>query len=198
MKPGAPLLLMVAAAFVGDTAAASDPIDKYPQAAQEEKAESHMAGDDLLELDDPNTMVAERIHGKPVQLNYDCVPSIIYTHPEIAAVGKTEQELKAEGVDYKAGSFPFAAIGRALASGETDGFVKIIADAKTDRVLGAHAIGPAAADLVQQMVITMEFGGSTEDLQLMVFGHPTMSEAVHEAALAVDNMAIHMPNRKKR
>lgn len=143
-------------------------------------------------------MVAERIHGKPVQLNYDCVPSIIYTHPEIAAVGKTEQELKAEGVDYKAGSFPFAAIGRALASGETDGFVKIIADAKTDRVLGAHAIGPAAADLVQQMVITMEFGGSAEDLQLMVFGHPTMSEAVHEAALAVDNMAIHMPNRKKR
>ncbi|HCG95176.1 MAG TPA: dihydrolipoyl dehydrogenase [Halieaceae bacterium] len=143
-------------------------------------------------------MVAERIHGKPVQLNYECVPSIIYTHPEIAAVGKTEQELKAEGVDYKAGSFPFAAIGRALASGETDGFVKIIADANTDRILGAHAIGPAAADLVQQMVITMEFGGSAEDVQLMVFGHPTMSEAVHEAALAVDGMAIHMPNRKRR
>ena len=143
-------------------------------------------------------MVAERIHGKPVQLNYECVPSIIYTHPEIAAVGKTEQELKAEGIDYKAGSFPFAAIGRALASGETDGFVKIIADEKTDRILGAHAIGPSAADLVQQMVITMEFGGSAEDVQLMVFGHPTMSEAVHEAALAVDGMAIHMPNRKRR
>jgi dihydrolipoamide dehydrogenase len=143
-------------------------------------------------------MVAERIHGKPVQLNYECVPSIIYTHPEIAAVGKTEQELKAEGIDYKAGSFPFAAIGRALASGETDGFVKIIADTKTDRILGAHAIGPSAADLVQQMVITMEFGGSADDVQLMVFGHPTMSEAVHEAALAVDGMAIHMPNRKRR
>lgn len=143
-------------------------------------------------------MVAERIHGKPVQLNYECVPSIIYTHPEIAAVGKTEQELKADGIDYKAGSFPFAAIGRALASGETDGFVKIIADKKTDRILGAHAIGPSAADLVQQMVITMEFGGSAEDVQLMVFGHPTMSEAVHEAALAVDGMAIHMPNRKRR
>ncbi|CAI8315539.1 MAG: dihydrolipoyl dehydrogenase [Alteromonadaceae bacterium] len=143
-------------------------------------------------------MVAERIHGKAVQLNYDCVPSIIYTHPEIAAVGKTEQELKAEGVDYKAGSFPFAAIGRALASGETEGFVKIIADAKTDRIIGAHAIGPSAADLVQQLVITMEFGGSAEDLQLMVFGHPTMSEAVHEAALAVDGIAIHMPNRKRR
>ena len=125
-----------------------------------------------------------------MQLNYDCVPSIIYTHPEIAGVGKTEQELKAEGVDYKALT-PFAAIGRALASGETDGFVKILSDANTDRVLGAHAIGPSAADLVQQMVITMEFGGSTEDLQLMVFGHPTMSEAVHEAALAVDGMAIH-------
>lgn len=143
-------------------------------------------------------MVAERIHGKAVQLNYDCVPSIIYTHPEIAAVGKTEQELKAEGVDYRAGSFPFAAIGRALASGETEGFVKIIADAKTDRIIGAHAIGPSAADLVQQLVITMEFGGSAEDLQLMVFGHPTMSEAVHEAALAVDGIAIHMPNRKRR
>lgn len=143
-------------------------------------------------------MVAERIHGKAVQLNYDCVPSIIYTHPEIAAVGKTEQELKAEGVDYKAGSFPFAAIGRALASGETEGFVKIIVDAKTDRIIGAHAIGPSAADLVQQLVITMEFGGSAEDLQLMVFGHPTMSEAVHEAALAVDGIAIHMPNRKRR
>ena len=143
-------------------------------------------------------MIAERIHGKPVQLNYECVPSIIYTHPEIAAVGKTEQELKAKGIQYKAGSFPFAAIGRALASGETDGFVKIIADAETDRILGAHAIGPSAADLVQQMVITMEFGGSAEDVQLMVFGHPTMSEAVHEAALAVDGMAIHIPNRKRR
>ena len=143
-------------------------------------------------------MVAERIHGKAVQLNYDCVPSIIYTHPELAAVGKTEQELKADGVDYRAGSFPFAAIGRALASGETEGFVKIIADAKTDRIIGAHAIGPSAADLVQQLVITMEFGGSAEDLQLMVFGHPTMSEAVHEAALAVDGIAIHMPNRKRR
>ena len=113
------------------------------------------------------------------------------------AVGKTEQELKAEGIDYKAGSFPFAAIGRALVSGETDGFVKIIADAKQTE-FGAHAIGPSAADLVQQMVITMEFGGSAEDVQLMVFGHPTMSEAVHEAALAVDGMAIHMPNRKRR
>ena len=143
-------------------------------------------------------MVAEHIAGKHHQLNYDCIPSIIYTHPEVAAVGKTEQELKAEGTEYKAGTFPFTAIGRALASGDTDGMVKILADAKTDRILGAHCVGPSAADLVQQMVIAMEFGSSAEDIQLMVFGHPTLSEAVHEAALAVDGHAIHMANRKKR
>ena len=143
-------------------------------------------------------MVAERIHGKAAQLNYDVIPSIIYTHPEVAAVGKTEQDLKAEGVDYKVGSFPFAAIGRAMASGETDGMVKILSDADSDQILGAHVVGPSAADLVQQIVIAIEMAASTEDLQLMVFGHPTMSEAVHEAALAVDDRAIHMVNRAKR
>jgi dihydrolipoamide dehydrogenase len=143
-------------------------------------------------------MVAERIHGKSAQLNYDVIPSIIYTHPEVAAVGQTEQELKAEGVDYKVGTFPFAAIGRALASGETEGMVKILSDAESDQVLGAHVVGPSAADLVQQIVIAIEMAASTEDLQLMVFGHPTMSEAVHEAALAVDGRAIHMVNRPKR
>jgi dihydrolipoamide dehydrogenase len=143
-------------------------------------------------------MVAERIHGKPAQLNYDVIPSIIYTHPEVAAVGKTEQELKAEGVDYKVGSFPFAAIGRAMASGETEGMVKILSDANSDQILGAHVVGPSAADLVQQIVIAIEMAASTEDLQLMVFGHPTMSEAVHEAALAVDGRAIHMVNRARR
>ena len=143
-------------------------------------------------------MVAERIHGKAAQLNYDVIPSIIYTHPEVAAVGKTEQDLKAEGVDYKVGSFPFAAIGRAMASGETDGLVKILSDANSDQILGAHVVGPSAADLVQQIVIAIEMAASTEDLQLMVFGHPTMSEAVHEAALAVDGRAIHMVNRAKR
>ena len=143
-------------------------------------------------------MVAERIHGKPAQLNYDVIPSIIYTHPEVAAVGKTEQDLKAEGVDYKVGSFPFAAIGRAMASGETEGMVKILSDADSDQILGAHVVGPSAADLVQQIVIAIEMAASTEDLQLMVFGHPTMSEAVHEAALAVDGRAIHMVNRAKR
>ena len=143
-------------------------------------------------------MVAERIHGKAAQLNYGVVPSIIYTHPEVAAVGKNEQELKAEGVDYKIGTFPFAAIGRAQASGETDGLVKILSDADSDQILGAHVVGPSAADLVQQIVIAMEMAASTEDLQLMVFGHPTMSEAIHEAALAVDGRAIHMVNRPQR
>jgi dihydrolipoamide dehydrogenase len=143
-------------------------------------------------------MVAERIHGKAAQLNYDVVPSIIYTHPEVAAVGKTEQDLKAEGVDYKVGSFPFAAIGRAMASGETEGLFRILSDADSDQILGAHVVGPSAADLVQQIVIAIEMAASTEDLQLMVFGHPTMSEAVHEAALAVDGRAIHMVNRAKR
>ena len=143
-------------------------------------------------------MVAERIHGKSAQLNYDVIPSIIYTHPEVAAVGKTEQELKSEGIDYKSGTFPFAAIGRALASGETEGMVKILSDVNSDQILGAHVVGPAAADLVQQIVIAIEMAASTEDLQLMVFGHPTMSEAVHEAALAVDGRAIHMVNRPKR
>jgi dihydrolipoamide dehydrogenase len=143
-------------------------------------------------------MVAERIAGKPAQMNYDCIPSIIYTHPEVAAVGRTEQELKADGVDYKAGVFPFAASGRALAANDTDGMVKMLADAETDRILGCHIVGPSAADLVQQVVIAMEFGSSAEDLALTVFGHPTLSEAVHEAALAVDGHAIHIANRKKR
>ncbi|MBA6412409.1 dihydrolipoyl dehydrogenase [Parahaliea sp. F7430] len=143
-------------------------------------------------------MVAERIAGKPAQMNYDCIPSVIYTHPEVAAVGKTEQQLKAEGVDYKTGVFPFVANGRALAANDSDGMVKMLADAETDRILGCHIVGPSSADLVQQVVIAMEFGSSAEDLALTVFGHPTLSEAVHEAALAVDGQAIHIANRKKR
>lgn len=143
-------------------------------------------------------MVAERIAGQKAQMNYDLIPGVIYTHPEIAAVGKTEQQLKEEGVDYNVGTFPFAAIGRALACGEGQGMVKILADAKTDAVLGVHCVGPAAAELVQQGAIAMEFGSSAEDLGLMVFGHPTFSEAVHEAALAVHGHAIHMPNKKRR
>jgi len=143
-------------------------------------------------------MVVERIAGKKVQLNYECIPSVIYTHPEVAAVGKTEQQLKADGVKYKTGVFPFSASGRALAANDTDGMVKILADAESDRILGCHVVGPSAADLTQQVVIAMEFGSSAEDLALMVFGHPTLSEAVHEAALAVDGHAIHIANRKRK
>ncbi|MDB4631478.1 dihydrolipoyl dehydrogenase, partial [Pseudomonadales bacterium] len=132
------------------------------------------------------------------QINYENIPSVIYTHPEIAWVGKTEQELKASGQKYNVGVFPFAASGRALASNDTTGMVKMIADAETDRILGCHVIGPSAADLVQQVVIAIEFGSSAEDLALTVFSHPTLSEAVHEAALAVAGHAIHIPNKPPR
>lgn len=143
-------------------------------------------------------MVAERIAGHKAQMNYDCVPSVIYTHPEIAFVGKSEEDLKASGDKYNVGTFPFAAVGRAMAANDTAGFVKIIADSETDRILGASVIGPSAGDLVQQVVIAMEFGSSAEDLGMMVFSHPTLSEAVHEAALAVNGHAIHKANRKRK
>jgi dihydrolipoamide dehydrogenase len=143
-------------------------------------------------------MVADVIAGHKAALNYDLIPSVIYTHPEIAAVGKTEEQLKAAGIEYKTGVFPFAASGRALAANDADGMVKILADAKTDRVLGCHIIGPSAADLVQSMVIAMEFSTSAEDIAMMVFSHPALSEAVHEAALAVNGHAIHITNRKKK
>jgi dihydrolipoamide dehydrogenase len=143
-------------------------------------------------------MVAERIAGQKAQMNYDVVPGVIYTHPEVATVGKTEEQVKAEGEEYKVGMFPFAASGRALAANDTAGLVKIIAHAQTDRILGCHIVGPSAADLVQQVAIAMEFGSTAEDLGMMVFGHPTLSEAVHEAALAVNGHAIHITNKKKR
>ncbi|MDE8602440.1 dihydrolipoyl dehydrogenase [Marinomonas sp. RSW2] len=143
-------------------------------------------------------MVADIIAGHKAQMNYDCIPSVIYTHPELAWVGKNEQELKAEGVKYKVGKFPFAASGRAMAANDTDGFVKMIACEETDRILGCHIIGGHAADLIAQAVIAMEFGSTAEDIALTVFAHPTVSEAVHEAALAVNGHAIHMANRKKR
>ena len=141
-------------------------------------------------------MVADIIAGKTGNVNYDLVPSVIYTHPEIAWAGKTEGEVKANGERYKIGMFPFAASGRAMAANETDGFVKIIASEESDRILGIHVIGPNAAELVQQGVIAMEFVSSAEDLALTMFAHPTMGEAVHEAALAVDGMAIHTVSKK--
>jgi len=143
-------------------------------------------------------MVAERIAEKKTQVNYELVPSVIYTHPEIAWVGKNEEELKAEGIDYNVGVFPFVASGRALAANDADGLIKTIADAKTDRILGCHIIGPSAADLLQQMVIAMEFSASAEDIGLTMFSHPSLSEGVHEAALAANGHAIHIGNRKRR
>ena len=143
-------------------------------------------------------MVAERIAGHKAEMNYALIPSVIYTHPEVAAVGQTEEQVRAEGRDCKVGLFPFAASGRALAANDTTGLVKVIADAETDRVLGCHIVGASAADLAQQVAIAMEFGATAEDLSQMVFGHPTLSEAVHEAALAANGRAIHIANKKKR
>lgn len=142
-------------------------------------------------------MVAELIAGQQREINYDLVPSVVYTHPEIAWVGKTEEELKASGIGYNAGSFPFAASGRAKAMGQTAGLVKILADAETDRIVGVHIIGPQASELIAQAVISMELAASSEDLAMMIFAHPTLSEAVHEAALAVGGHAIHMVNKKR-
>ncbi|GGY66678.1 dihydrolipoyl dehydrogenase [Marinobacter zhanjiangensis] len=143
-------------------------------------------------------MVAERIAGHKPQVNYDCIPNVIYTSPEVAWVGKTEEQLKSEGEAYKVGTFPFAANGRAMAANSTGGMVKIIADEKTDRILGFHVVGPQASEIVAQGVIAMEFGSSAEDLALTCFAHPTLSESVHEAALGVDGGAIHKANRRKK
>ena len=141
-------------------------------------------------------MVAERIAKKHAQVNYDLVPSVIYSHPEIAWVGKNEHELKLQKIDYKVGKFPFAASGRALAVDQSVGFVKVLSHKKTDTILGVHVFGPAAAEIVQQALISMEFGASSEDISLTMFSHPTVSEAFHEAALASNNQAIHIGNKR--
>ena len=147
---------------------------------------------------DEGVAVADLIAGRKAEVNYDAIPSVIYTFPEVAAVGKTEEELKASNVPYKSGVFPFAAAGRAMTNGSTEGMVKILAHAETDRVLGMHIFGQHAGELIHTGVIALEFASSAEDLALMCFAHPTLAEAVHEAALAVDGHAIHMANRKKR
>ncbi|MCY7312226.1 MAG: dihydrolipoyl dehydrogenase [Pseudoxanthomonas sp.] len=138
--------------------------------------------------------VAELIAGLPGHVNLDTVPWVIYTEPEIAWVGKNEQELKAEGIPYKAGSFPFAAIARAVAMGEPAGFVKVLAHAETDRILGLHLVGVGVSELVHEGVITMEFNGSADDLARICHAHPTLSEAVHDAAMAVGKRSIHKVN----
>jgi dihydrolipoamide dehydrogenase len=137
-------------------------------------------------------MVAERIAGQQAEVNYEAIPSVIYTHPEIAWVGKTEDALQQAGVDYRTGMFPFSASGRARAMQATDGMVKVLSDAGTDRVLGVHILGAGASELVGQAVLAMEFGASSEDIARTVFAHPTLSEALHEAALAIDGRAIHL------
>jgi dihydrolipoamide dehydrogenase len=136
--------------------------------------------------------VAEMIAGQSGHVNLETVPWVIYTAPEIAWVGKTEQELKAKGVEYRAGQFPFIVNGRARAIGETAGFVKVLADARSDRILGVHMIGPYASELIAEAVVAMEFGAASEDIARIVHAHPTLSEALHEAALAVDKRTINL------
>jgi len=136
-------------------------------------------------------MVAERIAGQKSEMSYDTIPWVIYTWPEVAWVGKTEAQLKADGIKYKVGQFPFAASGRARAHGDTSGMVRMIADAETDRLLGVHIFGISASELIAEAVVAMEFESSSEDLARTIHAHPTLSEAVHEAALAVDGRMIH-------
>ena len=143
--------------------------------------------------EEEGTMVAEIIAGQKPHIDYNLIPGVVYTWPEVAAVGQTEEQLKASGVEFKSGSFPFKALGRARASGDLDGFVKILADAKTDEVLGVHMIGARTADLIAEAVTAMEFRASAEDVSRMSHAHPTFAEAIKEAALAAtDNRALHV------
>jgi dihydrolipoamide dehydrogenase len=142
--------------------------------------------------EDEGVAVAEILAGQAGHVNYDVIPNVIYTYPEVASVGKTEEELKEAGVAYKTGKFPFTANGRAKVNRQTEGFVKVLADAKTDRVLGVHIVGPDAGNMIAEAAVLMEFGGSAEDLARTCHAHPTLTEAVKEAALAAGNRVIHM------
>jgi len=142
--------------------------------------------------EDEGMVVIEMLAGQKPHLNYDAIPAVIYTWPEVASVGKTEEELKAAGIEYKTGKFPFTANSRARTNADTDGFVKILADAKTDRVLGVHIIGPDAGTMIAEAALAMEYGASAEDIARTTHAHPTLNEAVKEAALAVAGRAIHI------
>ena len=142
--------------------------------------------------EDEGIAVAEMLAGKSGHVNYDVIPGVIYTAPEVAWVGLNEEELTQRGVDYRIGKFPFMANGRAKVNNTTDGFVKILADTKTDRILGVHIVGPEAGNMIAEAAVAMEFGGSAEDLARTCHAHPTLTEAVKEAALAVEDRAIHM------
>ena len=143
-------------------------------------------------------MVVERIYGEDSHINYMHVPNVIYTHPEVAWVGKNEKYLKEGGIDYKSGSFPFAANGRALANGESSGSVTVYADNKTDMILGVQVFGPSASEIMQQALIAMDNGISSHKFSSTIFSHPTVSEALHEATLAMNDKAIHVQNRKRK
>jgi dihydrolipoamide dehydrogenase len=136
--------------------------------------------------------LAELIAGKPGHVNYGAIPNVVYTWPEVASVGLTEEECKTRGLEYNVGQFPFAANGRAACQGATEGFVKIIADKKTDRMLGVHIVGPTASELIAEVAIAFEFGASAEDIARSVHAHPTLAEVIKEAALAVDKRALHI------
>lgn len=143
--------------------------------------------------EEEGVLVAELLAGQKPHINYNLIPGVVYTWPEVAAVGQTEEQLKEKGIAYKAGSFPFRALGRARASSETDGLVKVLADATTDEILGIHMVGARAADLIAEAVVAMEFRASAEDLTRMSHAHPTFAEAIKEAALAAtDNRALHV------
>jgi dihydrolipoamide dehydrogenase len=142
--------------------------------------------------EDEGVALAETLAGQKPHIRYECIPGVVYTWPEVASVGHTEEEIKAKGLAYKIGRFPFMANGRARANRTTEGFVKVLADAATDRVLGVHIIGVGAGDMIHEAAVLMEFGGSSEDLARTSHAHPTMSEAVREAALAADKRAIHI------
>ena len=142
--------------------------------------------------EDEGIAVIERLVGQKTEVDYDAIPSVVYTWPEVAAVGKTEEELKAAGVQYRTGKFPFTANARARTNADTDGFIKVLAEAATDRVLGVHIIGPDAGTIIAEAALAMEFGATAEDIARTCHAHPTLSEALKEAALAVDGRAIHI------
>jgi dihydrolipoamide dehydrogenase len=142
--------------------------------------------------EDEGVAVAEIIAGQAGHVNYDAIPGVVYTWPEVASVGKTEEQLKQEAIEYRVGKFPFTANGRARAMAATDGFVKVLADKKTDRVLGVHIVGPEAGTMIAELALAIEFGASAEDIARTSHAHPTLNEAVKEAALAVDGRPIHI------
>ncbi len=177
----------------------TDPSGRIPVDGNLQVAEGIWAIGDVVagamlahKAEEEGVAVAERIVGQKPHINYNAIPGVIYTHPEVADVGSTEEQLKEAGVPYKKGSFPFKANSRARAIGENDGFVKILAHAETDAVLGAHIIGPSAGDMIHELVTIIEFGGSAEDIARSSHAHPTFSEAIKEAALAVDARPIHI------